>query len=479
LRYTFLTIHCLIAACTVFLQTAARAQLTTIENDDYTQPTIYKMTVSPAAEPRPALKYHFLVPPVDQIKANAATYYYKCMVIEGPDWVGQAGGSDDVYAWQTTPLEQLPAAARELLNKIDSDSLESLKFASRCDRCDWLDNIREHGVGTLLPQAQKSRGLASVLALRARVQTADNHLDDAIETLGWGYAMSRHLAHGTSLVQDLIGIAFHNPLDEQTRTVIAAKGSPNLYWAITDLAATPIELRRAISYETKMWDFTVHELADLDRRVFSPEEALKLAQRIAQVNERGPQSLPTILLWAMQLQREAREYLLASGYTKSKLDAMPLLQVALLYRWTQFQIVRDNSFKWLFLPDNEIHAEIARSRKAVEDAAQKDEGQPFTSLLGVIYPSHYAALRNERHVSALRIVEALRLYAAEHRRWPTALADIKVVPIPDDPYTQKPFEYSVQNGVAILACPADLGTTHSPNSGPVRYELTLRQTKNQ
>src|SRR3954470_6265150 len=38
------------------------AQLTIIESDG-TQPTIFRMTVSPAAEPKPALKYHFLVPP--------------------------------------------------------------------------------------------------------------------------------------------------------------------------------------------------------------------------------------------------------------------------------------------------------------------------------------------------------------------------------------------------------------------------------
>jgi len=73
---------------------SARAQVTVIESEDG-RPTVYKMTVSPATEPRPALKYHFLVPPVDKTSGNAATFYYKAMVIEGAsdDLARQIAGS--------------------------------------------------------------------------------------------------------------------------------------------------------------------------------------------------------------------------------------------------------------------------------------------------------------------------------------------------------------------------------------------------
>ena len=51
----------------------------------------YRLTVSPAAEPRPALRYRFLVPPVDQIHANAATFYYKALVMDRPRLDGSVG----------------------------------------------------------------------------------------------------------------------------------------------------------------------------------------------------------------------------------------------------------------------------------------------------------------------------------------------------------------------------------------------------
>src|SRR5262249_55047206 len=59
----------------------ARPQIQTIEAEN--QPTPFRMTVSAAPEPQPALKYRFLVPPVDQIQGNAATYYYKALAYSG------------------------------------------------------------------------------------------------------------------------------------------------------------------------------------------------------------------------------------------------------------------------------------------------------------------------------------------------------------------------------------------------------------
>ena len=97
----------------------ARSQVTKIESDRGEQPVAYKMLVSPASEPRPALKYHFLVPPVDQVKDNAATFYYKSMVFESPDWIRDLGSehlSDKIDEWTEMPLDQLPQ--KEILEQV-------------------------------------------------------------------------------------------------------------------------------------------------------------------------------------------------------------------------------------------------------------------------------------------------------------------------------------------------------------------------
>src|SRR5262249_5418107 len=149
---------------------------------------------------------------------------------------------------------------------------------------------------------------------------------------------------------------------------------------------------------------------------------IKIAKEIPNITDRsGFQNVAQIFLWAAVLEPEARKYLLANGYTADKLDAMPVLQVALLYRWKQFEIVRDNCFKFLDLPDDELRDAIARSDDAVRAASSRDEGAPFTQLLPAIGAINNSRLRSIQHTNMLRLVEALRIYAAEHGRWPDKL----------------------------------------------------------
>ena len=310
------------------------------------------------------------------------------------------------------------------------------------------------------------------------MQIAQGKTDDAIETLRAGYAWSRNWGHAPSIIQCFIGCAFHSILDPQTCTLIGQENSPNLYWALTDLALEPIDFHEALSYESKIWEFSLHGVEDLDRRILTVEEVNKLAEEIPHiVSRRGDENLATTLLWAVQLEPQARKYLLDHGYTAEKLDAMPVLQVAMLYRWRQFQVVRDDCFKFLLLPDADSRGMASRADEAVKAAYARGEGTPFTNLLPAIHAATYARLRSMRQVNLLRTVEALRMYAAERGRWPEKLDDIKAVPVPNDPYTEKPFEYSVKDGVAILRpVPDGPGGTYSAGSGPQRFELTLKKS---
>jgi hypothetical protein len=457
----------------------ARAEVIIIEREDPSLLTIYVMTVTPAPEPKPALKYHFLVPPVDRIHANAATLYYKAETHaeEGTAFrrFMEMQNNDEKYEMlYSGPLNKLPQKeVEEYVGWFAQSFLPSVREAGKCDYCNWMDDIRGHGISTLLPQAQASRSDCQLLSLIARLQIAQGKFDDAIETLSAGYAWSRNLGHSPTLVQCLIGMAFQGLLNQQTCTLIGQENSPNLYWALTDLAAEPIDLREALSYEQKIWEFSVHSVEDLDRRVLTAEEANKLAEEITHI---ATPNLATTLLWAVQLEPQARKYLLEHGYTAEKLDVMPVLQLALLYRWKQFGVVRDDCFKFLLLPDGQSFDSAARSDQAVRAAYARGEGTPFTNLLPAIHAASYARLRTMRHVNLLRTVEALRMYAAERGRWPEKLDDIKAVPVPNDPYTEKPFEYSLKDGVAILHTTTD-GLGSSTASGPQRFELTLKKSE--
>jgi len=81
--------------------------------------------------------------------------------------------------------------------------------------------------------------------------------------------------------------------------------------------------------------------------------------------------------------------------------------------------------------------------------------------------------RLERHVAALQCIEAIRLYVGSHDgTFPGKLLDVKVVDVPVDPVTTKPFSYKLSGSAAILESPdsEDLEGKYA-----IRYELHLGQ----
>ncbi|MGC8640079.1 MAG: hypothetical protein ACP5XB_09410 [Isosphaeraceae bacterium] len=73
---------------------------------------------------------------------------------------------------------------------------------------------------------------------------------------------------------------------------------------------------------------------------------------------------------------------------------------------------------------------------------------------------------------ALRVVEAIRLYAAAHEgKLPENLRQITEVPVPDDPATCKPLVYRREGDAAVLALP-DARFSGKP---PASYRITIRK----
>jgi hypothetical protein len=81
----------------------------------------------------------------------------------------------------------------------------------------------------------------------------------------------------------------------------------------------------------------------------------------------------------------------------------------------------------------------------------------------------------DRKIAALRTIEALRLYAAAHGgQLPDRLAEVTAVPMPIDPVTGRPFEYTRKGDTATLEGPPPEGDdSHAGNT--LRYSLTIKR----
>ena len=79
---------------------------------------------------------------------------------------------------------------------------------------------------------------------------------------------------------------------------------------------------------------------------------------------------------------------------------------------------------------------------------------PIASLLmPAMNAARSAQERLTRDLAEMQLIEALRMHAAETGKLPGSLDEVTIVPVPNNPATDKPFLYSLDGKTAVLKCP--------------------------
>ncbi len=413
-----------------------------------------KLTLHPAAEPVPAMKYHLLPGLLERLPGNAAVDYGKVTAEKSATFGNQEWRKKHVYDRLGTPLEELRGAAfdpQEQSMREDAELpvlFQALELASRRESCDWQLPIREGKFYSLLiPEAQQTREFARLLFVRARIQIANGQYDQAIRMLKSGYALARNAGQAPTLIHGLVGTAIAGMMDQCVLEMAQQPGAPNLYWALTELPQPLIDIRPGIEAEANAIYLTWPELREVATSTCGAEywrETLqKVWEELIHMDEgkkfaKRPETLAALTSKAYPAAKEA---LIAEGMAADKVEAMPAPQVVLLHMMRSYEKSRDASFKWFYVPYWQAREGLDRAAAATE---RRESLSSFLSnmLLPAMPKARGAFARSERSNAVLRLLEALRIYAAAHEgRLPDTLGDVTEVPVPIDPFTGKPFEY--------------------------------------
>ncbi len=452
-----------------------------------------KVTLTPTAPPARALKYRLLPELRDQKPGNAVVLYYRAFSPELYFYNRDRELSERISMWLSMPIKELKEVPRDQLSFLDSKQLQEVDRAARREYCDWdlTARVVEEGASLLLPDLQAFRQIASALALRARVAFADGDFAKAVYSLQTGLVLARHVSEGPTLIHALVGMAIASIMLEQVEELIQTPGAPNLYWALTDLPRPFVDLRKATQGERLFCDNLfpgLRELAaDAKAGPLSGEQLRSFVDNVIAAYRmidgvKAPEwelrlGLATL---AAQVYPEAKKALIAQGRPAELVDAMPVVQVAMLHAINEYDRLFDDMMKWSNLPYWEARVGLQRAVEELKKTRAKEGagggGLPLaTLLLPAMEKVVTARARVDRKLAALRCLEAIRLHAASHKgELPAELSDIKEVPLPADPLTGKPFEYKIQNGKAILQGTAPDGEPAGLNS-PVKYEVSLRK----
>jgi hypothetical protein len=446
-------------------------------------PTV-RLMLRPAAAPVPALKYHLLPDLIDQTPGNAVVLYYRAF---SPEWQILLHRPEVAKLLEKWSEHQRQKPEKGLEWTLQYTMLKEVDWAARREYCDWeiTPRLRKEGISLLVPDIQAIREFARLLAIRARLEVDRGQFDRATYTLQTGYAMARHAAEHPILISALVGVAAAAQMNTQLEELIQTPGSPNLYWALTDLPSPFIDLRKNLQGERLWLEAMVpglrEALADLHSGPLSAQQLQTMQDQLANVLEDNPGNSPPtassklLLIGAVaNMYPEAKQFLLSQGRPPELVEKLPMLQVVLLAELATYYRFFDDMLKWNQLPFAQASEGIHRTEGQLAQYA-KGTGRMRFSLAGIFLPAIYrveqSKLRLDRRLAALRCIEALRLHAAAHAgQWPTALAEIKEVPLPPDPFTGKPFEYRREGAKAVLSG-ALLGS--EMGALDLRYELTL------
>lgn len=445
-----------------------------------TKPGTVEITVSPKAAPADALRYRLLPLESERTPGNAVPMYLRAGMEIPEDRLKEIDKKSDEYLDE--PIATLPVA--EARKFVDSWSfrLDFLTIGARRRVAEWdypLTEQREDAISILLPDVQGMRRWTRLVAIKARVEIAEKKYDDAVRTIETGLGLARHIAEGPFIINGLVGVASANIALGRAEELIAQPDAPNLYWALTALPRPLVDLRKGMDTEQAMGGFVLPELLDADAPRTEAEWASRLARLHARWNrlaklivqgegnpEKPPTFDPDFAKFRAAILPEARSYL---KERRGSIDGIGEDQAIVLYIAGVHRELRDAVFRPYYLPFPEatpLYEAADSQRKAMSGEVVR-----MMSLLApAIRAAHGSEVRLDRRVAALRAIEAVRMQAAANGgKFPKALAEVKVVPVPNDPVTNRPFEYRAEDGAFTLEGPPAPG-----NVTILQYRITPR-----
>jgi hypothetical protein len=430
----------------------------------------HELTVSPRAIETPLMKYRLLPAEYELREGNAAPILLRLPWEQNPYF-------REVVPTFTEYLD-LPLNSPKLRGQQIFAFFEPLQRAAYRKTADWQYPIGEQPLGNILiPDIQGGKSIAGYgLAVWIRQRLAEGNLARARQGILVGLAVSRHYGRTPFVITQLVCAAIDSALLDRVAELVSQPNSPNLYWALTQLPRPLVDMRPAIELQQRFLQMTVSGLDDpiqteteWNRRALAVIHYFRESDDAARLQREGNgQAFEQVV----KLARAELPAWTAGGETR--VAAMSNGEAAA--RWlidVNDELASEATATMSLDPPLAIPRLQALQKRVVEFCAAL--GVARSNFVVVSLNSYAATHRIEREIDALRVVEALRNYAAAHHSLlPDSLQQINEVPVPNDPFTGKPFHYELKEGLATIAAAGIKLSDPEREVGAIRYHIRIR-----
>lgn len=446
---------------------------------DAKQPIATAITLHAVAPVAPDLRYQLLPRFIDTRAGNAALGYASAVAAIPTD--RPADEPDALDAAHEAPLDSLNEAAANAIVDRYAKALGQLRTAARYDHVDWQTDLRTEGFAALYPQLGPLRNLASVLTVAIRVDLKHRDFAAAHEKLQTGFALAHHLGQSDTLIQNLVATAILGQMTHEVEEWIGTPGSPNLFWPLAYLPRNLTDFSRAVAAEKDAAYFASPEFRQMRAGVTSNDSWRIFANSLQTFSHGGDRAQGGGLEpwkqqalasgYALILYPVAKQYLIDRGTPAAEVEKMPVAAVLGKYFPQSFDEAVDETFKCLNLPPAQALPALA----AAETRFSRSGGLDTNLLARLVLPSMshaaYTHANSDRVLDMLQTVEALRAHAATHGALPAQLTDMEL-PLPPDPFTDKPFTYTLKDHVGTLSSTPAAPSSSLMSVENLQYSLT-------
>jgi hypothetical protein len=225
-----------------------------------------EMTLHPSKKTDSAQKYQLLPKAEELIDADAVPLYIKAV-----ESLPEELNTEQINQWRKTEPDKLPQKQVQATLEKFKPSLELLKQAAKCKRCDWTHDA--------LQNLTQYRIIAFLLSLQIHSEIAQGRYDSAIDTMRTGFALAKNLSREPMLISGLLAVAISGVMARQIEQFVQRPDAPNLYSALAALPQPFIDLSEQLEIEEADTRQKVHAITNrLERHIAALQciEALRL-----------------------------------------------------------------------------------------------------------------------------------------------------------------------------------------------------------
>lgn len=437
--------------------------------------TLEVITITPAAESVPPLKYEFWRHDFRRNPGDASLAVARALnqYLALP----QRKQLDKTYAEETRKLDEFPKKLPEPLVDYLTQHREVLKnlYAG----LEMRDGNRDPVSGTSsgfsqdssirLNEIQQLRALARLIQVDVANDLGNGRFDDAIRKLRCGFRLAQHatVVADFTLVGDLVGMAITGIMLGEVEKLSGQPGAPNVYWALASLTERNWDFRSGVYGELhnieRLAPALFGEISASDpeavasRKLIEVVRSFLVESEILEADSPEEEDVLVRLLTGTALlafEPTCREDL-TDRNTFPELDDVESIApstAVLLSTGRQLKNLFQQIAKWCLLSDGSSNErmDVAMRRLGTMEGGVK----PHKILAGLLLPAFQAAEsasnRTANTVRRQMFIEALRAYAAEHGTLPESLEDT-ALPYPTQVPTHEPFGYErVDKNTSLL-----------------------------